>query len=141
MKYGFTGTRSGLTDSQKNNIITLLTNDILDGKSIEVHHGDCIGADKDFHDICNTLISDYNKLNKYIDIKIIIHPPTQGAMRDFCKSDNVEQSLPYLQRNKKIVEASDILIACPYSKIEQLRSGTWATIRYATKQKKQVSMF
>ena len=40
---------------------------------------------------------------------------------------------PYLERNKKIVNCCDILIAAPKQINEVLRSGTWSTIRYAKK--------
>lgn len=39
----------------------------------------------------------------------------------------------YMQRNDRIVELSDILIAFPKAETEELRSGTWATIRRARK--------
>lgn len=41
--------------------------------------------------------------------------------------------LPYMERNRAIVDASDVLIACPYEIVEPEfgRSGTWSTIRYA----------
>ena len=131
LKYGFTGTRSGLNDSQKKSIIKLLQQNINNG-SIEIHHGDCVGADKDFHDICVSL-SD--------KIKIIIHPPTDNKLRAFCKSEFIEKEKSYLERNKDIVNKSDILIACPFSSEEQLRSGTWSTIRYAKKLNKNVLLY
>ena len=41
----------------------------------------------------------------------------------------------YLQRNLDIIKNSNILIACPINKNkEELRSGTWSTIRQAKKQ-------
>jgi hypothetical protein len=40
---------------------------------------------------------------------------------------------PYLVRNHEIVDDSQVLIAAPKEFTEQLRSGTWATIRYARK--------
>jgi hypothetical protein len=133
LKYGFTGTRSGLNDSQKKSIIELLQKNTNNGQ-IEIHHGDCVGADKDFHDLCVSLS---NKIN----IKIIIHPPTDNKLRAYCKSDFIEKEKEYLQRNKDIVNNSDILIACPFSSEEQLRSGTWSTIRYAKKLNKTVLMY
>lgn len=122
MIIGFTGTRSGLTELQKQNITNLLNN--YTHLDITVHHGDCVGADKDFHELCR-------KLSK--DIKIVIHPPNDNKLRAFCDSVYIEKPKSYLKRNKDIVNSSNILIACPYSKTEQFRSGTWSTIRYAKK--------
>jgi len=129
IKYGFTGTRSGLNDTQKHKLIELFENE-LKSNNIELHHGDCVGADKDVHEISE----------KY-SINIIIHPPTDNKLRAFCKSDNICKELPYLQRNEKIVDETDILIACPFSEQEQLRSGVWSTIRYAKKKNKTVIIF
>jgi outer membrane protein insertion porin family len=42
-----------------------------------------------------------------------------------------------LDRNRAIVDSCDVLIACPKGPEEQ-RSGTWATVRYARKQKKRI---
>ena len=122
IKYGFTGSRFGLSNNQTNQIVDLLKN-----KDIIVAHGDCVGADSVFHKICE-------KLN----VKIIIHPPTDNKLRAFCKSEFIEKPLPYLKRNHNIVDFCDELIACPQSSQEVLRSGTWATIRYAKKSGKKV---
>ena len=43
---------------------------------------------------------------------------------------------PPLDRNRDIVDACDVLIATPKDFVEELRSGTWATVRYARKQRK-----
>jgi len=43
-----------------------------------------------------------------------------------------------LERNRAIVDETDILLAAPLESEEQLRSGTWATVRYARKQHKTV---
>ena len=45
---------------------------------------------------------------------------------------------PYLARNRDIVDASDLMLACPAEQQEVLRSGTWATIRYALKRDKHL---
>jgi hypothetical protein len=38
----------------------------------------------------------------------------------------------YLVRDKHIVQASDLMVACPKGLREETRgSGTWATVRYA----------
>ena len=128
MIIGFTGTRTGITISQTRQIIDLLDDKTLN--IVEVHHGDCKGADADFHNLC--LLR---------NIKIVIHPPIYPKERAFCKSDFIMPPLQYLDRNVEIVNSCDILIACPKNEQEELRSGTWATIRYAKKINKKTLIF
>lgn len=53
--------------------------------------------------------------------------------RAFCKGAVVTyKPEPYLDRNHYMVDRCNLLIACPEG-IEALRSGTWATVRYARK--------
>lgn len=88
------------------------------------HHGDCVGGDEEGHRIAERL-----------SWQIGIHPPINEKHRAFCKSDHVVilmyEPLDYLARNHAIVKASSLMIACPGSLMEVLRSGTWATIRHA----------
>jgi hypothetical protein len=114
---GFTGTQSGMTLAQK----IMVAKQIAALHPVEVHHGDCIGADSDFHKICE-------KQDKYIHI----HPPINNSKRAFCDGHLVHEPREYLDRNHDIVDESYILIATP-SGPEKQRSGTWATIRYAKK--------
>jgi len=128
MIVGFTGTRNGINPDQKIKIIEYLTqNDVT-----EVHHGDCVGADSDFHNICH-------QLNQ--SIKIVIHPPIDPKLRAYKHGSMIHQSKSYIIRNKDIVNVCDVLIACPKTHIEELRSGTWATIRYAKKINKPVIIY
>lgn len=91
-----------------------------------LHHGDCIGADAQAHQIALEL-----------NIDIDIHPPIRDDKRAFCKvCRTIFLAKDYLIRNHDIVDASDIMFATPFEYEEQLRSGTWATIRYAQKQHK-----
>lgn len=120
MKIGFTGTQKGMSQSQQRAFTRL----ILSLKIIEFHHGDCIGADSQAHDI----VKDMNK-----EIKIVIHPPSDSSKRAYKRGDVIRYELPYLERNKLIVQETRLLIAAPFSLQEELRSGTWATIRYARK--------
>ena len=48
--------------------------------------------------------------------------------------------LPPLVRNRNIVRAVDIMIAAPATDKEELRSGTWATVRYCRQARKPVIM-
>ena len=93
----------------------------------EFRHGDCVGADAEAHELITGLCP-----------TIIIHPCHISTMRAWCKAQTVLGIKAPLERNHDIVDAVDILIAAPYTNEEQLRSGTWATIRYARKQGKQV---
>lgn len=143
IRIGFTGTRNGLNLEQKDKIKSFLKDSDTDTDThtdtdIEVSHGDCVGADTDFHEI----ITQYNKEHPNKKIKIIIHPPDNRALRKFNQGDEVMQPLPYLERNSRIVETCDILIGCPLDKNnEELRSGTWSTIRKARKKGKIVYLF
>lgn len=124
---GMSGNRNGMSEEAKHTLQELL-NDILEQYNINtVHHGDCVGSDFDFHKIC----SNFN-------IPIVIHPPNVDSMRAFCKSDVILKPKPFLERNKSIVNTTDMLIAFPSTKEELLRSGTWSTIRYARKTNKKV---
>jgi hypothetical protein len=123
MKVGFTGSREGITDEQYIRIKNLL----ISGDTTEVHHGDCIGADAYMHEIAGLL-----------EIRIVIHPPDLPGLRCFCSCDELREEKPFLERNQDIVDETDVLIACPNGTKETMRSGTWATIRYAEKQKKTI---
>lgn len=115
---GFTGTQEGMTIYQimwAHDLTAML-------QPKHVHHGDCIGADEQFHAMCRNLA------NPPI---IHVHPPTNSKKRAFCDGDVVYAPAPYLKRNKHIVQMSDVLIATPKEEEEVLRSGTWSTYRYA----------
>lgn len=128
MKLGFTGSRFGLSNEQKTSILDYLsTNDVK-----ELHHGDCIGSDSDVH----ILVKQFHP-----DIKIVIHPPNNPEMRAFMVANEQKPCYEYLQRNRNIVDSVDILIACPNSPKELLRSGTWSTVRYARKIGKNHKIF
>lgn len=136
ISFGFTGTRYGMTNEQKTNVKNLLLNEIEKKNNIIIHHGDCIGADYDLHNICLDILQLFNE-----SIQIIIHPPNDKKLRAFCQSNNIQPEKNYLERNKNIVNNCNILIACPFSKNEIKRSGTWMTIRYAKKKNKEIFIF
>lgn len=126
MRLGFTGTQDGMTERQKASLRRYLTlgRDRID----EFHHGDCIGADEQAHAIAVEVLG--------VD-KIWIHPPTNPRKRAFCKSPHVLPTDDYLDRNRTIVRVTDALVAAPKSLVEELRSGTWMTIREARDRQKK----
>jgi len=93
----------------------------------EFHHGDCVGADNQAHDIAR----------KY-GACIIIHPPKIHKLRAYCEGDMILPAKKYLDRDRMIVRASDTLVICPKQMKEVVRSGVWATYRYAIKLQKRV---
>lgn len=121
MKVGFTGTQQGMTDQQKTKFVYLIRN--LDSIT-EFHHGLCVGADTDAHQ----LIRKYGH-----DVNIIGHPPIKTRLMVISECYDMRPPDDYLVRNKNIVNETHLLIATPFTTEEQLRSGTWSTVRYARK--------
>lgn len=118
---GFTGTQGGMTTLQLHAVRTLLRDQY--GPSA-AHHGDCVGADAQFH-----------ALMVEQGVPIHLHPPDVDSKRAFCDgATNVADAKPYLDRNHDIVDACRLLVAAPSGPAEKRRSGTWATVRYARKQ-------
>jgi hypothetical protein len=105
-----------MTEGQKRALRELLT--AYTGAIL--HHGDAIGADAEAHDIAVAL-----------GCAIVIHPPQIEMQRAFKTAADIRAPKPYLDRNRDIVRESEFLIAAPAEVIEELRSGTWATVRYA----------
>ncbi|NJN63546.1 MAG: hypothetical protein HC882_00835 [Acidobacteria bacterium] len=119
---GFTGTRIGMTSLQQNTL-----RDALVGVKILVH-GNCIGAD----DQANQIAMDLGIVREIYPSNIPgrrEHRSLLGAL--------VHAPSPPLVRNKRIVKRCDLLFAAPRGP-ETVRSGTWATIRYARKVGKRI---
>lgn len=128
MNLGMTGSRNGISDAALCAFKEFLS--CHKSKFAMAHHGDCLGADKQFHDIIRSL-----------DIMVTVHPPDNPKMRAYSKGDIVQVPYPYLKRNHNIVNACSVLVAFPGGRAETLRSGTWSTIRYARKEGKTIHIF
>ncbi|MBI2405091.1 hypothetical protein HYV22_02835 [Candidatus Gottesmanbacteria bacterium] len=125
MRIGITGTAKGATQAQKE----FLEEFFQLNPPEELHHGDCIGVDAEAHDICRRVSP---------STKIIVHPPLDPKARAFKQGDIVLPEKYYLDRNHDIVDQVDFMIACPKTSKEELRSGTWATVRYARRAKRPI---
>lgn len=146
----FSGSRKGGTPEQSFAFEHELTFLQMKYARLVFHHGDCEGWDEKAHRFASTRC-----------YEIHIHPPINSSARAFCWAGTraaarypkpVTVNVPgygkvdlyiypekdYLPRNHDIVDVSEILLACPNEKKERLRSGTWATVRYARKQGKPV---
>lgn len=127
---GFTGTRKGMSDRQKQEVRKIMMWYKGEGKVEYVVHGGCTGADNEFHEIFEAYVRHvrpgYSSVN-----------PADFSFRgSFPKADIVHPAKPYLVRNKDIVNECDILIACPLDNTP--KGGTWSTIKYAKRAGKSV---
>jgi hypothetical protein len=134
IRIGFTGTRNGMTDAQKSVVTDILTkafNRDFELPSVVGHHGDCVGADADFHKICREL-----------GFFTHIHPPSDASMRAFCRGNNAEPPLPYMRRNREIVRAADYMLATPalLAFVPRGTGGTWRTIEMVVKMRKPLQI-
>jgi hypothetical protein len=130
MKIGFSGTRKGLSHKQTMEFIRLL----IERRPDEFHHGDCVGADQEAHDIVRAMLP---------GCVIVKHPPLKTYHVAHCKVDAERVPKAYLARNHDIVDETDILVACPFEKQEPANKkggGTWSTIRYAKKKMKELTI-
>jgi len=123
MIIGFTGTRQGMTQNQKEQFVVKL----FELGLTEFHHGDCKGADAEAHDIVREF---------FPDVYIVIHPPELPYTQAFKQGDEHRVPGSYISRDKDIVDDSEYLIGAPLTDEEQWRSGSWTTIRYARKTNK-----
>jgi len=117
MKVGFTGTREGMTQSQKEQFVLKF----YELNVCEFHHGDCRGADEE----ANNIVREF-----FPDVFIVIHPPRLTYQRAYCKGDEIREPDDYLPRDRRIVDYTDALIGAPKFDKED-KSGSWYTIRYA----------
>jgi len=119
MKVGFTGTQKGTTTEQ----FAACTEFFLTHQVSEFHHGVCIGADEELH----TLVI-------ILKTKVFKYPSNIRGKVAICEGGTtVCEPQPPIKRNHMIVDAVEMLLACPETTQEVVRSGTWATIRYARK--------
>lgn len=122
---GFTGTQHGMSMRQFGKLQWVFRE-----RSItEFHHGDCIGAD-----------AGANRVARQFHIKTAGHPPLYDKKRAFCECDIWFPPMSYLDRNHAIVDICDVLLVAPLTNQEQVRSGTWATWRYATNLGREIIM-
>lgn len=113
-RVGFTGTRFTPSKDQE-----YALRGVLRGVTI-FHHGCCVGADEMAWKIAHEF-----------GAWTVGHPPKEGKLRAKTRDNLQHKPLPYLDRNRAIVDSTDELVACPLKMTEEQRSGTWATIRYA----------
>jgi hypothetical protein len=115
-RIGFTGTRFKISSQQREHLMGFL----VYVNPVEVHYGDCTGADYEMF-----------LMSQALGIHTVCHPPDKHGYRMWTAGDEIRPVKPYLIRNMDIVDESDYLVACPCGEVEQPAGGTWYTVRYA----------
>jgi hypothetical protein len=118
---GFTGTRQGMSAYQIITLKTILSTFRTLGV-VEFHHGDAMGADAEAATVADIL-----------GFKLVAHPCTLANQRAHIPAAVVWPAKPPLERNRELVDCVEALLVAPKTDKEELRSGTWATKRYAQK--------
>lgn len=124
---GFTGTRHGMRSLQHAELRRQLLNLYRDA-GLTFHHGDCVGADAEFHAIIRRDLGGW----------IVGHLPVDTTHRAYCDFDETREPLKHIKRNAEIVKASSIVFATPYEMEQQEHGGTWRTIGMARKAKREL---
>jgi hypothetical protein len=117
MILGSTGTRKGMTPEQKDAVTTLVRPYAV------LHHGDCIGSDEEMNDIAGIA-----------GLRRVAHPPITETLRAFCYAEEILRPRSYLERDRDIVHACDVLVATP-AEHHRTSGGTWYTVDYAIPRK------
>lgn len=144
MIIAFSGTQRGMTAAQKQTVADL----IAQHSPNVVVHGDCVGADEEFHQLVRQYEADAGLV---WHPRYVLRPGTdlRGASPKRAHCDTkfpdfygiVHPPEPYLKRNEKIAADGDVLIAAPSGfKEEQKGSGTWATVRAMAKLAKSIQI-
>jgi len=119
-RVGFTGTREGMSNAQQEKLIERLKQLKEEFDIVSFHHGDCVGSDEEAATIASML-----------GIVTVAHPPRAAKFRAYHPSTVVRTPKPFMVRNYDIVLECHHLFVAPRTDEEELRSGTWATYRFA----------
>lgn len=127
MKIGVTGTREGANDRQLTAVIAYMESL---GLGHELHHGDCQGVDVEVAAAARQL-----------GWRIVCHPPVLTEAQGHFGGDEIRRPKGYLERDRNIVDETELLIVVPKHDQWQPRGGTWYTHDYAVKKGKPLKIF
>lgn len=130
--YGVTGTRHGAAKEQRASLLIRIhrITERANGRfELWLIHGGCAGVDVETHAIC-----------KGFGWYTWVLPGSNGAHRNCKNADIIENPRPFLDRNRLIVDRCHAIHALPKGYLEERRSGTWATVRYARSMSRRLVM-
>lgn len=126
MKICFTGTRQGMSDVQRDRVAIVFQQLRRPNETSYLLHGACHGADREAHPL--------------VQFREMF--PSNREQRDWANKVRQSGDIVHeinifpIDRNHQTVDKCNAVVAAPNESNEVLRSGTWATIRYARKMKK-----
>ena len=140
MKIGFAGTLEGMTKRQKSAFLKIMRKFKLTYDRVDLHIGNCPGADKDALDII---------FENNLAYSISYYPSKEPERTGFNLLEDFEdvskkvrfkemETKPHFERNRKIIDDVEAVIAVPKQEREEKDSETWAAIRYTKILKKRV---
>lgn len=136
MIWGETGSREGATHRQIASTAYLWAKHGI----TELHDGDCVGVDTQLYWLaCSMLVAD-----------IVVHPPINIKFRSGCGMDeafrpsiirvHLREPRGYHERDRDVVNESEVVVGLPFQNVEHNVGGTWYTINYAREQKKPLAI-
>lgn len=140
MRWAFTGSEWPLTPNQSLALDRVISDEIMQHNVDKIHHGGCKGADDEFHELLGR--GNYN-LWAHVEVWPGHIERKRGKSTSYgvYRGKNlwvIHQPEYTLTRNRLMVDVADRLIAAPDG-VEVLRSGTWATVRYARKKHRPIT--
>ncbi len=128
---GFTGTRAGMTAAQRD-ALPGVTSPFPD----RVVFGGAVGADEEFGLFVMTRWE-----GSVVTCALEVYPASADRWKRWVPyAATLAAPMPPLARDLLIVKSCDRLLACPGTMTEIIRSGTWATTRYARKARKRITI-
>jgi hypothetical protein len=135
MILSFTGTSRGMTEAQKVTVRRLLGELV----PLEVHHGDCVGADTECAELATALTP---------RPRIVAHPGKKAnsdedtPLSNAPSNDVVLAPKTHFARNRELADLlvgpQDLLLATPFDPRPVALGGVSYTITYALKRAKRV---
>lgn len=94
-----------------------------------------------------TILNDLRHSQIRCRVRIIAHPgfppnhPKETKFRAFTDfNDEVRELKVFIGRDHDIVDETEEMVATPVTEDEEVRSGTWTSVRYARKQDRKVTV-
>lgn len=125
MIISFIGAPGGMNAYQKTSVERLLKM----FEPTEVHHGDCLGADEEFHNIAT-------RLNLYT----ASHPQKDEELKANCMANHINLAKSKERANRDLVKVCELLLAAP-DVPEGHFDPTWMVIRTAKRTGRAVVVF